>query len=160
MMKAVQFVTISLMAAVFFLAPRTSDAQNITGKWTGTRSERNAVTGGTFTVNFIFEFAQDGSYRETASLGNATILRAIGQYQLAQGSKPGYPTVTHVLRLSPQNFEVRPAGDELRLLQMAELPNISQTDQYVIFFNLAPAGGMSLEDTAGGNSWGLRRVIQ
>lgn len=122
------------------------------------RSERNAISGGTFTVNFEFQFAADGTFRQTASLGSLAILRLTGQYSLVPGRRPGDPSVTHILTLAPRNVEVKPSQDELRLLMMADLPNLEGTQQYVQFFNLAPAGGMTLNNVASGGGWGLKKI--
>lgn len=135
------------------------NAQDISGAWRGSRSERNAFTGGTFTVNFEFQFAKNGTFRQTARLGSLVILQLTGKYSLTCGRRPGYPTVTHILSLAPRNIEVEPGRDELRLLQMADLPNIEATEQWVMFFNIAPAGGMSLQNRAGGETWGMNKVI-
>jgi hypothetical protein len=160
MSNPINWLRAGIVAAGLCLGTQLMMAQDVTGDWQGTRSERNAITGGTFTVNFEFEFAPNGAFRETARLGSAVILRLTGQYSLMQGGKPGDPTVTHILLLAPQSFEVKPGIEELRLLQMADLPNVDETQQYVTFFNVAPAGGMSLENRAGGQAWGLERVLQ
>ena len=159
MFESINWLRAAALAAVICSGAHLLKAQDIGGIWRGTRSERNAITGGTFTLNFEFQFA-GGSFRETASLGGAVILRLSGQYSLVPGSQPGDPTVTHILRVVPRNVETRPREEELRLLQMADLPNINGTQHYVTFFNVAPGGGMSLQNTEGGESWGLKRVLQ
>jgi hypothetical protein len=152
------WLRVSLLVLGIGASAHLTKAQDIVGEWRGTRSERNAITGGTFTVDFTFQFAGSGEYRETARLGGAVVLKLTGRYALAPGGKPGDRTVTHILELEPRNLEVRPSRQELQLLQMADLPNVERTQQYVTFFNVAPAGGMSLENAAGGESWGLKRV--
>jgi hypothetical protein len=159
MFNATKFLRAGMLAALIGSGTKLMQAQDISGAWQGTRSERNAITGGTFTVNFEFQFAQDGTFRETARLGNAVILQLTGQYSLVRGGKAGDRTVAHILGLQPQKLEVKPSNEELRLLQMADLPNLDETQQYVTFFNVAPAGGMSLQNRAGGENWGLKRTI-
>ncbi len=148
------------LVAVIWCGAQVMKAQDISGTWRGQRSEHDAIRGGTFTINFEFEFAPDGTFRERAGLGSAVILELTGQYALVQGGKAGDPTVTHILMLAPRNLQRKPSEEELRLLQIADLPNINGTEQYVTFFNVAPAGGMSLENKAGGEAWGLERVVQ
>jgi len=159
MFNAAELLRAGVLGALICSGATLMQAQDISGNWLGTRSERNAITGGTFTVDFEFQFAQDGSFRETARLGRAVILQLTGRYSLVRGGKPGDGTVTHILTLLPQNLEVKPSDQELRLLQMADLPNLERSQQYVTFFNVAPAGGMSLQNQAGGESWGLKRMI-
>lgn len=128
------------------------------GRWHGTRSERNPINGQTFTIDFAFEFKSDGTYVQEARLGRLTILKLKGGYTLQRGRKAGDPSYTHILSLRPGNVAVEPGRDELRLLQIAALPNVDPTDQYLFFYNLAPAGALTLQDRSGGESWGLQRV--
>ncbi|MDQ2843585.1 MAG: hypothetical protein M3Y72_21595 [Acidobacteriota bacterium] len=159
--KTTIFASTSIFALIAIgLVPKPMSAQNIAGEWRGTRSERNAITGATFTVNFDFHFANDGTYLESAALGGRVILKLAGGYSLSRGSKAGDRTVTHTLTLQPSQCEVTPDEQEVRLLQMADLPNVESTEQYVTFFNVAPAGGMSLQNRAGGKTWGLKRLIR
>jgi hypothetical protein len=112
-----------------------------------------------YTINFEFQFRGDGTYSERAGFGRAVILELAGQYSARRGSKPGDPSVTHLLTLSPTSLTTRPSTDELRALQVADLPNLEATEQYVFFYNLAPAGAATLQDTrAGAETWGLRRL--
>jgi len=130
----------------------------IAGEWRGTKSERNAINGQTFTIDFAFEFRSDGTYREIARLGNLTILDLNGTYAMRAGSKPGNPSYTHILSLAPNRIQVEPDRDEQRVLQMAAIPNLERTEQHMYYYNLAPAGGLTLQDRNGGETWGLQRV--
>ena len=137
------------------------DAQTdrrFSGEWRGTRSERNPVNGQTFTVNFTFDFRPDGTYQQIARIGRLTLLKLEGRYSLRPGRKPGNPSFTHILTLVPERLAEEPGRDELRLLQIADLPNVERTEQYAAFYDLAPAGGLTLQDRAGGESWVLQRV--
>lgn len=136
------------------------DAQSggLVGEWRGTKSERNAITGQTFTIDFAFEFRNDGTYREVARLGRLTILSVDGRYSVRAGRKPGDPSFNRILILAPNRAQVEPDRDELRLLQMAGIPSLEQSEQYMAYYNLAPAGGLTLQDTGGGETWGLQRL--
>jgi hypothetical protein len=135
-----------------------AQANRLTGEWRGTRSERNPINGQTFTVDFAFDFRSDGTYREVARLGRLTILSLEGTYSVRSGSKPGNPSFTQILSLAPVRLQTEPGRDELRLLQMASIPNVEKTEQYMAYYNLAPAGALTLQDRSGGESWGLQRV--
>ena len=128
------------------------------GEWRGTKSERNAINGQTFTIDFAFEFRSDGTYREVARLGRLTILALDGRYSVRAGSKPGNPSFTRILILAPNRLQMEPDRDELRLLQMAAIPNVERSEQYMAYYNLSPAGGLTLQDTGGGETWGLQRL--
>jgi hypothetical protein len=118
---------VSLLTIAVGASAHITKAQNIVGEWRGTRSERNAIKGGNFTVAFTFQFAEGGEYRETARLGGAVILRLTGRYALARGGKSGDKTIRRILSLTPQNMEVRPNQEALQFLQMADLPNVEGT---------------------------------
>jgi len=135
-----------------------SGDNRLIGVWNGRRSERNPFNGGTFTIEFAFEFRGDGTFFQEARFGNLTILKLEGGYELQPGHKPGDPSYTDVLMLRPDQFQMKPGREELRLMQVADLPNIEATEQYAFFYNLAPLGGLTLENRAGGETWGLRRV--
>lgn len=128
------------------------------GQWRGTRSERNPITGQTFTVDFAFEFQGDGTYSQEARLGRLVILKLRGRYMLQGGRKAGDPTYTHILTLAPGQPQVEPSRDELRLLQIAGIPNIDRCEQYLYHYNLAPAGALTLQDRSGGETWSLQRI--
>lgn len=150
--KVIQVLALALVAGTAL------HAQSIAGRWVGSRSERNPMNSQTFTVNFVFEFASDGTYREQASFGTWTVLRLSGSYQLSRGRNPSDPTVSHVLSLRPQQVETAPNEQAKMLLDTACVANTDSTQQYVTFFNVAPLGGMSLHNVEGGESWGMNRV--
>jgi hypothetical protein len=136
----------------------SADTQKFVGRWTGTRTGNDPVTGLPFTINFEFEFRSDGTYWQRAGYGRLAILELEGRFVARTGRKPGDPTITHVLGLTPTNIIKRPSADDLRHLQVADLPNVEATQQWVFFYNLAPAGAMTLQDTReGSETWGLRR---
>jgi hypothetical protein len=131
---------------------------DVRGLWQGTRSERNPITGRTYSLAFRIQFNNDGSYVYVARIGSAPILKLTGRYSVRPGRKAGDPTFTHILTLQPTSIDQQPGSEELRLLQFADLPNVEATEQFVQFYNLSPAGAMSLKNRAGGESWGLQRV--
>jgi hypothetical protein len=89
----------------------------------------------------------------------ATILQVEGRFSARRGSKPGDRSVTHILTLTPDKLLRAPSADELNALQVADLPNIERTEQYVFFYDLAPRGAATLQDTRpGAESWGLQRL--
>ena len=114
--------------------------------------------GQTFTIGFAFQFRGDGTYSQVARFGTLTILNVEGTYSLRTGRAPGNPSYTHILSLHPARLVTKPSSDELRLLQIASLPNIESTDQWTQFYSLAPAGGLTLKDCNGGETWGLARI--
>ncbi len=134
---------------------------DLRGNWTGTRTERNPVTGLPFTINFEFAFNDDGTYFQRASFGRLTILEVEGRFNVRRASDPRDPTVTHLLELVPAKVIKMPSEQDLRALLVADLPNVERTSQYLGFYNLAPAGAATLRDTrAGSESWGLKRLVQ
>jgi hypothetical protein len=128
------------------------------GCWIGTKSERNAINGQTFTVDFTFEFAFDGTYRQEARLGAVPIMRLTGHYQLRRGQRPGDSAYTHILSLVPAAMRSETSRDELRLVQMAGIPTVDDTEQHLYWYNVAPGGGLVLRDRRGGETWGLQKV--
>src|SRR5262249_3791919 len=40
----------------------SNEARQFVGTWSGTRTERNPITGRAYTVNFDFQFRSDGTY--------------------------------------------------------------------------------------------------
>jgi len=155
MSKVAGMVLLTLSLCISVLA---QGEVRLPGAWQGTRSERNPINGQNFTINFAFEFRSDGTYSEEARFGRLVILKLDGRYLLQRASNRADPMFTHVLALSPGKPQVEPARDELRLLQIADLPNIERTEQWVYWYNLSPAGALSLKDRNGGESWGLQRV--
>jgi hypothetical protein len=85
-------------------------------------------------------------------------LKLQGNYSIERGRKPGDPSITHILTLVPSHLQTAPRQDDLQLLQIADLPNVERTEQYTFFYNLAPNGGLTLQNRDGGESWGLRKV--
>ena len=163
-MTKTTFTQLLFVAGALLAGAVTAPAQNfgfgnqMAGRWSGTRSERNPVTGLPFTVNFEFQFNPDGSYTERAGFGRATILVVEGQYTLQPGHKPGDPSVTHILTLQPLSLVQQPSQTDLNSMNVADLPNVTATSQYVFFYNLAPAGAATLQDVRpGAETWGLRR---
>jgi hypothetical protein len=151
-------VGVALMLAAFGAALNAQTLPTLVGEWRGSLSGRNPITGRLFTIDLTFEFRPNGTYRQVARFGNLPILELDGTYALQAGSKPGVPTFTHMLTLLPGKPKVVPGPDELRLLQIAALPNLDRTEHYIFFYNVAPAGGLTLQDRSGDESWGLRRV--
>ncbi len=136
-----------------------NEARQFVGTWSGTRTERNPITGRAFTINFEVEFRGDGTYTERAGFGRATILQVEGRFSARRAAKPGDPSVTHILSLAPENIVHSPSSEELNALQVADLPNVERTEQYAFFYNLAPRGALTLQDTRpGAETWGLHRL--
>ena len=157
MNKHILGISTLLCLATLSLLRAQSDGR-LPGRWQGSRSERNPRTGQTFTIEFSFEFQSDGSYVEEARLGRLVILKLQGNYSIERGRKPGDPSVTHVLTLAPAHLQTAPGQEDLQLLQIADLPNVERTEQYMFFYNLSPGGGLTLQNRDGGESWGLRKV--
>jgi hypothetical protein len=148
----------SNLTAQGFAALMSNESSLMVGSWSGTRTENNPITGRPFTINFEFEFRSDGSYTQRAGFGRAVILDVQGTYSLRRGSKAGDPSFTHILNLVPLTAARTPSAEEVNSLQVADLPNIAETQQYVSFYNLAPAGAATLKDVRpGAESWGLQR---
>ena len=156
-MKCIACVAV-LVATLGSTGHLLAQPRNLVGEWTGSRSERNPFNGQTFTIGFAFQFRGDGTFSQVARFGTLTILRVQGTYSIRSGQAPGNPSYTHVLSLNPNMVLTEPARDELRLLQIASLPNIVPTEQWTHFYSLAPAGGLMLKDRNGGESWGLSRI--
>ncbi len=137
----------------------SNEARQFVGTWSGTRSERNPITGRTYTINFEFQFRGDGTYSERAGFGRARILEVNGHFAARRGGKPGDRSVTHILALAPDDIVHTPSSEELSALQVADLPNVERTEQYAFFYNLAPLGALTLQDTRpGAETWGLKRL--
>ena len=130
----------------------------LAGVWRGGRAEVNPYTGRTFTVEFAFEFRRDGTYVEQARFGRLQILKLEGRYSLQRGGKPGIPQLSHTLMLTPSEVQFKPGREELNMLEIAYIPNVSPTQQYVGF----SPNSLHLQDRSGGpdSSWGLQRVTR
>jgi|SRR5436190_1188351 hypothetical protein len=139
--------------------PAGSDSGRMVGSWSGTRTENNPITGRAFTINFDFQFRSDGTYTQRAGFGRATILVVEGTFSLRRGSKPDNANFTHILSLTPANTTKTPSPEEINALQVADLPNVDATEQYVFFYDLAPNGAATLKDVRPrAESWGLQRL--
>jgi hypothetical protein len=157
MNKHILGISTLLCLSALSLLRAQSDGR-LPGRWQGNRSERNPRTGQTFTIELSFQFHSDGSYVEEARLGRLVILKLQGNYSIERGRKPGDPSVTHLLTLVPTQLQTAPAPEDLQLLQIADLPNVERTEQYTFFYNLAPYGGLTLQNRDGGETWGLQKV--
>jgi hypothetical protein len=135
------------------------DAAKFFGRWSGTRTERNPVTGLPFTLNFEFEFRQNGTYTERAGFGRLIILELEGRYTVQRISDRRDPSATHSLELTPSAMTRKPTDQDLRAMMIAEIPNVEPTRQLASFYDLAPAGGLTLRDARpGSETWGLQRL--
>ncbi len=154
--QVARFLALAVVTGI--AATQGLHAQSIAGHWQGSRTGRNPMNGTPFTVNFVFDFGGDGSYREEVSFGTWKILQLTGIYQLGPGRKSDDPTITNILSLRPQDVQTAPNEQVKMMLEAACVANTDATDQYVTFFNVAPLGGMMLKNTAGGDTWGMNRM--
>jgi len=118
---------------------------SVAGNWFGSKVENDPIHGGYITLSFRFSFSSDGTYQETAYMGNRQVMSASGAYQQSGSS----------LAFNPQRCEF--ASPELgQTVKFFPIPTDSSA-QYLISFSPLEGGvQMSLKDTASGDQWGLK----
>jgi len=134
----------------------SGDYEKLVGVWTGRISGRHPITGNPVNLDFRFEFLPDGTYKEWVGSGDFAFLNAEGKFSLRRRSDRTNPNVTHLVTFAPQSFTREPSLQEAMIIESLQLPNTSQSDHSLFFYDLS-GGGATLKRINGNNSWGLQR---